>query len=61
MPDPGHLHTCTPAPVREENPRITVITGLEGPVGRLRPGPVEAETAVHADAEARTEAGEVGA
>ncbi|WP_190232737.1 hypothetical protein [Streptomyces avicenniae] len=26
---PRHL---TPAPVREENPHITVITGLEGPI-----------------------------
>ncbi|MFI7273128.1 hypothetical protein [Streptomyces sp. NPDC049879] len=49
MPDPGHLHTCTPAPVREENPRITVITGLEGPVPGYTPRPL------------RSDAGEEGA
>ncbi|WP_190232756.1 hypothetical protein [Streptomyces avicenniae] len=32
MPEPCRPRHLTPAPVREENPRITVITGLEGPV-----------------------------
>ncbi len=31
MFEPFQLPAPEPAPVREENPRITVITGLEGP------------------------------
>ncbi|MEV1006362.1 hypothetical protein [Streptomyces sp. NPDC049881] len=32
MDEPRRPRYLTPAPVREENPAITVITGLEGPV-----------------------------
>ncbi|MFR9723416.1 hypothetical protein ACL02R_08600 [Streptomyces sp. MS19] len=44
MDEPRRPRYLTPAPVREENPAITVITGLEGPV-LPRPEPVEPETA----------------
>ncbi|WP_190233103.1 hypothetical protein [Streptomyces avicenniae] len=34
MPDPSRYWPPEPAPVRDPNPEITVITGLEGPLPR---------------------------
>ncbi|WP_190233032.1 hypothetical protein [Streptomyces avicenniae] len=42
MPELEGPRFLTPAPVREENPHITVITGLEGPLLR-QPPPAPAE------------------
>ncbi|WP_190232754.1 hypothetical protein [Streptomyces avicenniae] len=52
MAEPHGPRYLTPAPVREENPHITVITGLEGPL------PPRPEPAAGTDTDEAVDGGE---